>query len=368
MRRTQIVKMIMTLILSFALMAGLAFTVSAEQSNLLPAAYQVYFSGIDNRGELIAESHSDANIIITVNTDTKQILLVHIPRDYCIEFASDPGFRDKITNCGLKGISNIVASVNRFMGLQMEYYVRIGFQGVIDFIDANGGLDVYSEYEFTTGNMKGYHFVEGINKMDGAAALAYARERYAYDSGDRQRGRNQMYLMKALVDSFSKGSVLENLQSFLTAMEGNFETNIPAAYLLSMGTAQVLDQDSWNIVMYSLDGTESSVNGEYVMEPDMATVEEAKSLIQKVMNGEILDQEADGSGTVTSKVTDFGDKELIMRVQAALNAAGYDCGEPDGIMGPNTEKAIYNYTVEHGISPTSSINYEIMNSLGISTD
>ena len=360
MKKTK--KWIVTLMIAFAMAFVLALPASAEQTPLMPAAYQIYFSGIDNRGPLIAESRSDANVIITVNTETKQILLVHIPRDYFIEFASDPGFKDKLTNCGLKGISNVVASVNRFLDQRIEFYVRIGFQGVIDFIDANGGITVNSAYEFNTGK---YHFAEGANTLDGAAALAFARERQSFDTGDRQRGQNQMALMSAIVESFSQGDALSNLQAFLTAMEGNYETNVPAQYILTLGASQVLDQSAWNIVTYSLNGTDSSFEGEYVMEPDMETVETAKTLMQRVMDGEMLDQ-ADAPATSTvSNVIDLTDKELIRKTQEALNAAGYDCGEADGVIGAKTSQAIQDYEADHDLTPYSGMNRELLHSLGV---
>ena len=97
----------------------------AEEANTPPAAFSVYFSGIDNRGPLIEKSRTDANVICTVNTDTRQILLVSIPRDYYVPLSVSNGQKDKLTHSGIYGIKAVVDSVNMLFGTDMQYYVRL---------------------------------------------------------------------------------------------------------------------------------------------------------------------------------------------------------------------------------------------------
>ena len=342
-------------------------TAFAEDGDL-PAAFQVFFSGIDNRGPLIPESRSDANIIITVNTDTKQILLVHIPRDFTLEFAGMEGYYDKLTNSGLFGNQTVMETVNKLFQTDIQYFIRFNFQGFIDFIDAMGGVDVYSEFTMQTGNQPGASFVKGINEdVDGTSALAYCRERYSYDTGDLQRGRNQMWTIMAAVKAFTKGDALQNFQTILDNTTGCYETNVPMAYVVKMLQAQQAEGSDWNVVMYGCNGIDSeSPTGAYLMEPDMTTVEHAKELMQRVINGEILDQVKDAPRTsIVESVTDLWGEQTIRNVQTVLKEAGYYTGEVDGRYGPATEDAIRRYQEEHGLSISGKADRGTVKALGL---
>ncbi len=354
-----------TLLLALSLILALAVPAMAK-SDPFPAAFQVFFSGIDNRGPIVAESRSDANVLITINTETKQILLVHIPRDYYIEFAGTGGKKDKLTHCGMLGIQTMLDSINAFFETDIQYYIRFNFQGFVDFINDIGGVDVYSEYTIDTHNEEGYHFEEGYNSMDGDAALAYSRERYSYTSGDRQRGRNQMFVIKAAVEAFSNGSILRNFKAFLEATTGCYEMNIPLSYVTQMLLGQTVNPSDWNVVICSVDGYDSSANGAYVMEPDLGTVEKAKELMNRVLAGEILDQEKDAPrGSVIDQLEDLTNSDLAKQVQAALNEAGFDCGTVDGMVGPNTRAAIAAFQKARGLTVTQRIDKELLEALGI---
>ena len=102
------------------------------------------------------------------------------------------------------------------------------------------------------------------------------------------------------------------------------------------------------------------------MEPDMESVEAAKALMQRVMDGEILDQDTDAPNLIEGEgAIDFGTKEMIMKVQTALNDAGYDCGIPDGVMGPQTQKAIKEYQEANGLSVNGAISMQMAKLLGL---
>ena len=352
-------KRILAAMLIVLLAAQIMVPVFAEESET-SNAFQVLFSGIDNRGPLIPESNTDANIIITVNTDTKQILLVHIPRDYYVE--AEDGTKDKLTNHGLKGIDSVLWAVNNFFEAEIQYYLRFNFQGFIDFIDAMGGIDVESEYTFSVGD---YHYVKGMNHLNGSQALAFARERKSFKIGDRQRGRDQMLLMKAGIKAFTSGNALNNYAAILEMTRGCLETNVSYSYITRMLGAQLDSKAEWNVVMTSVDGTDSSSGSAYVMEPDMETVKKAQDLMQRVLDGEILDQEKDAPYHQDAGALDFADKEYIKRVQTALNEAGYDCGEPDSIVGSRTKDAIRAYQEASGLDVTGIIGRELVKSLGV---
>ena len=357
---------LITTILSLMAFFVLASQCFAEESTESEpgTAFRVYFSGIDNRGPLIPESNTDANVIITVNTDTRQILLVHIPRDYNLEFVGIGG-QDKLCNCGMYGIQTVLDTVNNLMDTDIKYYIRFNFQGFIDFIDAMGGIDVYSEYEVYTWNQPGAHLMEGMNHINGTDALAYGRERYSYNTGDFQRGRNQEWLIKAGVDAFTKGAILDNFQFFLNATRACYETNVSMDYVEKMLTAQQKERLDWNVVMYDLVGISSSAQNKYRMDPDMETVEYAKTLMQRVLDGEIVDQDEIPYTIGETYSVYLGDPELNKAVQTKLNELGYNCGAVDGVIGSQTQKAITAYRDDNGLTHPGKVDRELCKSLGI---
>ena len=354
---------VIVLILILAVQMALpSFAEEPQVENQLSNVFQIFLSGIDARGEMTDESRTDANIVATVNMNTKQVLLVHVPRDYYLDFPD--GTKDKLSINGLKGIRSVLWCVGNLFKYDIPYYARINFNGFVEVIDAMGGVDLESDYEFTT-SLGGFHIDKGMNHLNGEQALGFVHERYAFNAGDRQRGRDQMILLEACINQLSSGSALENLPAFLEATNNFMETNIPFNVILQMLQAQGTE-GQWNVVSTSVDGTDSSLGDSYVMEPNMESVEAARTLMQRVMDGEILDQDTDAPNLIEGEgAIDFGTKEMIMKVQTALNNAGFDCGTPDGVAGPQTKKAIREYQEANGLTVSGDINMELARSLGL---
>jgi LCP family protein required for cell wall assembly len=259
--------------------------------------YTIFVSGIDNRGGIVAKSRSDVNIIVTANMTTRQLLLVSTPRDYYVPLSISNGVPDKLTHAGIYGISVCMDTLGMLYDMDINYYVRLNFDGFINIIDALGGITVESDYDFDTQNTTGYHFNQGANEVDGTAALAFARERYAFTEGDRQRGRNQMAVIKGVIDKALSPELLKNYSSILSSVQDCFETNISYETIARLLQKQLATGGSWNVVSYSVDGTGdtqkpySMSSTAYVMVPDYTTVEHAKELMQQVRDGEIISQE-----------------------------------------------------------------------------
>lgn len=259
--------------------------------------YTIYISGIDTRGEMIAKSRSDVNIIATINTDTHQVLLVSTPRDYYVPLSISNGVPDKLTHAGIYGIDVCMGTLGMLYDININYYFRVNFGGFVKIIDALGGITVNSDYEFSSGNVNGYHFNQGENYMNGEQALVFARERYAFQEGDRQRGRNQMAVIQGVINKALSPDLLKNYSSVLSSLDGCFGTNISYEEIAGLLQKQLKEGGSWNVVTYSVDGTGatekpySMSQKAYVMVPDYNTVDKAKSLMQAVRDGETITQE-----------------------------------------------------------------------------
>ena len=241
------------------------------------------------------------NILAVVNPKTRQILLINTPRDYYLPLAFN-GELDKLTHAGMYGVQESMAVLDNLYGTKTSYYGRINFWGLIDIVDALGGIDVYSDYSFTTaaGDVAGYgdreySYTEGWNHMNGIEALTFSRERYSFSDGDNQRGKNQMKVIQAIIEKATSPSVLAKYQDLLKAVSDNFITNISYDQISSLVQMMQKDGASWNIqTMSATQGSGDTMQpcyssyGEllYVMPPDYDSVNRIREVIDQVMNGE----------------------------------------------------------------------------------
>ena len=252
--------------------------------------FTVYISGIDTYGDVMNTSRSDVNIIAAVNTKTKKIQLVSTPRDYYVHIPVSGDAYDKLTHAGIYGVQCSVGAMEGLYGKTVDYYVRMNFTGFETIIDAIGGIDVESDEEFTvTGG--GYHFNKGMNHMSGIEALAFARERKAFATGDNQRGIDQMKVITATIQKLtSSRDVLLNYNTIFDKVSDSFQTNMPQEVLYKIVNRQLADNTGWDVQSYAVSGQGSSAvtfsmpgRSLYVMLPDESMVEEAKKKIDAVL-------------------------------------------------------------------------------------
>ena len=313
--------------------------------------YTIYLSGIDTRGEMTAKSRSDVNIIATVNTDTHEILLVSTPRDYFVPLSISGGAPDKLTHAGIYGIDVCMDTLGMLYDIDINYYFRINFGGFVKVIDALGGITVNSDYDFDSKNILGYHFNKGENYVNGEQALIFARERYAFQEGDRQRGKNQMEVIRGVVKKALSPEILTSYSSILSSLDGCFGTNITYEEIAQILQQQLTNGGDWTIVSYSVNGTGatekpySMSQKAYVMVPDYNTVDKAKSLMEKVRNGEVVTQEeadapVNGStstdSTSTEAVTEPG--TVASETQAATDTTAADGTTTEGTADTTTQQ------------------------------
>ena len=263
--------------------------ISSENSKytINNGVFNVYISGIDTSGNISNVSRSDANILATVNTNTHEVLLTSIPRDYYVTLHSK-GARDKLTHSGIYGINETVATVEDLLDVDINYYVRVNFTTVIKLVDTLGGIEVYSDYDFST---QGYHFNKGYNYLNGSQALAFSRERHSFASGDNQRVKNQQAVIEAIMKKvLNSTTLLTRYTDILNTLEGSFQTNIEQSEISNLVKGQLSNMSSWKIRNNSLTGTGSygptySMGSTrlYIMLPNETSVANAKAEIDEVM-------------------------------------------------------------------------------------
>lgn len=258
-----------------------------ETPEEVPETFVMYLSGIDTYGGVSARSRSDVNILAVVNTKTKDILLLSTPRDAYLAYNQTGGAKDKLTHAGIYGVEASMDALEQLYDINIDYYLRLNFTGFMDIIDALGGIDVNSEYKFTVEPIKTYEV--GMNHLNGIEALAFARERYSFEDGDFQRAKNQMEVIRALVQKAASSSLLTNYNSVMNAVSGSFETSMPEEQIAALVRMQLSDMSQWNIKSYTTAGAGRyaetySMPGQnlYVIDLAPEAVEEAKKLIGEV--------------------------------------------------------------------------------------
>ena len=267
----------------------------------------VFLSGMDVYGDLEQTSRSDVNIMACVNPTTKQVLLVSVPRDAYVEIPGITyGEKDKLTHAGMYGIQYSIAAMEEIFDLDISYYVRINFASLIMMVDALGGIDVESDYAFSTyykqynadtDTWTYYEYKKGMNHLDGIYALAFARERMNAAGGDYQRAKNQQKVIAALLEKIKSPAFLTGYTGLLSSLEGKMDTNFTSQQLASLVKMQLNDGADWNIVSSSVYGISSEEYcASYAGSPlavevlDDDSIEAVKEVIDKLMKGEVISE------------------------------------------------------------------------------
>ena len=281
-------------------------TISAK--DIVTKPFILYLSGCDQSGKITTRGRSDVNILAVVNPKTKQILLLSTPRDYYVELSIAKGqMKDKLTHAGIYGIDVSMDTLGNLYDVDVDLYFKVNFTGFKEVIDALGGIEVDSDVAFTAGTNASsqsagntYSFTKGINKLDGDAALAFARERHAFASGDNQRGKNQMKVIAGVVKKMQSTALLTNYAQIMDSVSESFETNMSTSQIQALVKMQLADMSGWDIVSQAVTGTGDSTKvysspklNHYVMIPDEESVAEAKAMIKKVQDGESLSEKSE---------------------------------------------------------------------------
>ena len=269
--------------------------VSADTGiDLANDSYNIYISGIDQWASEkgMDLERSDVNMIATICPKTRKILLTSIPRDSYIKLHT-AGQMDKLTHTGVYGIDETLGTVEDWLGIDLNYYVKMNFSAVVDIIDAIGGVDVYSPKEFKPSKRSWWTVKKGWNHMSGKYALAFARERKAFNNEDSQRVENQQRVVDAILTKMmTSPALLTNYPEILKAAGDNMSTNMSTDDMQALVKMQLADLGAWDIESqksegeYDMDYVASLTQDQkfqvYKTDPD--SVQACLDNINKVMN------------------------------------------------------------------------------------
>lgn len=256
-------------------------------------AFNIYISGIDTYGPISSVSRSDVNIIMTVNQETKKILLTTTPRDSYVPIADGGNNqKDKLTHAGIYGVDASIHTLENLYGIDLNYYARLNFTSFLKLIDLLGGVDVYNDQEFTSlhGN---YHFPVGNVHLNSEQALGFVRERYSLTNGDGDRGRNQQKVIAAIIQKLTSAEALKNFDGIIQGLQDSVQTNMPPETMVSLANAQLASGGKYTVITRDLKGTgrmdlpsyampDSNL---YMLEVDPNSLETLKTEIKDIMEG-----------------------------------------------------------------------------------
>ena len=290
---------------TLSFLSGSSVKNTSAVSDVTKHPFNFIITGIDVDGTIDAEGRSDVNMVVTVNPKTQQILMTSIPRDYEIYMAEFDNAMDKLTHTGFYGVQTTIGAEEQLFDTKVNYYVKVNFTTVERFIDAVGGIDVVSEYEFTPVKLKSWTVQEGLNHMNGKQALAFARERKAFPNGDHQRIKNQQLVFEALIKkATSSRTMILSYSKVLTSLRNYFEMSFSSREIRKLVKFQLAKDPDWKIFKNTIVGGDGSLptystGGDYayVMTQDPESIENAKTLINAVLDGK--DLQADENGAVT---------------------------------------------------------------------
>lgn len=257
-------------------------------------AFTVLVSGNDSYGTLQdSNTRSDANLLLTVNPKTGTILMTSIPRDYYVELVCPDdetestcpvGSYDKLTHSGLMGIKSTEKTIEKALGIKINYNVRINFSSVVNLVDALDGIDL----DIKKGEEVDIFYVNsqpglsvGKHHVDGETALAFARERHAYADGDNQRVRNQQKVFKAIFKRIVSPKMITNYGKFMDALAVAFDTNLSGDEISKFVKYELNNMPDWKIESYAI-----------VAEPDYQFCYQSQSYASVVQQNDIMNEVA----------------------------------------------------------------------------
>lgn len=295
---------------------NLTDTIQQDQDLADLRPFSVLILGLDAEDGV---RRSDTMIVATVNPQEGSTKMISIPRDTLIEMPETQQ-QEKINAIYSRSrgdISALIDFLEDYLDIPISFYTSLDFEGLVELVDALGGVTVDSPLSFTVQdseeNMDAIEIEEGVQQLDGERALGYARMRKQDPRGDWGRQERQREVIESVLDELMSLNSVTNFHSILDAIEPNMETNLTGNQLLSIaGNYRHAAND---IESLTLDGEADYVyflhygQEVYVWEPYEETLEE----IQDELREHLELEETDSSLNEESFDAQFEENESFDR-------------------------------------------------------
>ncbi|QGJ66433.1 LytR family transcriptional regulator [Bacillus velezensis] len=260
--------------------------------NMKKKPFSILFMGIENYATSGKGGRSDSLIVVTLDPRNKTMKMLSIPRDTRVTLAGDTtGNKTKINAAFAKGgADETVSTVEDLLGIPIDKYVTVDFNGFKDVIDEVGGVDVKVPFDFDemsdVSKKKRIYFKKGNMHLNGEQALAYARMRKQDKRGDFGRNDRQKQILNALIDQMSRAGNIAKIDKIAETASNNVQTNIRITEGLALQqiysgfTSKKIDTLTITGSDLYLGGT-ATTRGTYYFQPDPANLEKVRQELQK---------------------------------------------------------------------------------------
>lgn len=256
--------------------------------------FNIYVVGTDFAGL------NDFNMLISVNTKTKKILLTSIPRDYHIEVAGMKGIKDNITYMSALGIDTSIKSLENFFDTKIDYYIKINTSSLVTLVDKIGGITYCSDYEYQTTHAmvldtyndstgKKLYVKKGCQHFNGIQTLTVARERVRIPGSDSARQDNCRKIIIAIFNKMKSLDTVLNYNDLLQSLSSSYETTLPKETIQVLGKETLQANSKWEIMEQAVNGTDVigyvhlNTVRDYTMTPNMDSVNSAIKNIDMIV-------------------------------------------------------------------------------------
>lgn len=266
-----------------------------KQKENVKESFNILISGKDFAGL------TDYNAIVTVNTNTHEILLTSIPRDYYMEIAGQNGKKDSLSHLFIYDEETLEKTLENFFDIDIDYVINIKAEGLVKIVDEVGGITYCSNQAFTTthalilndyndsGKQKLY-VKKGCQELNGIETLTVARERNAFVGRDRMRQKNAQKIIIAIFNKMKSANLFAKYNDILDALGDSYSTTIPKKVVTDIAK-DTIDGANWKFITQSVDGSDkwdadiAILNGKgYAMIPNKQDVVNATNKINEVLN------------------------------------------------------------------------------------
>lgn len=243
----------------------------------LTEPFSILLMGVDSEKDGLdssVASNGDSLIAVTFNPSTSNITMLSIPRDsYVPIMCFKDHYENKITHAAWNGTDCMIDTIENFLNVPIDYYVKINFKGVVGLVDALGGITANVPVDMCVGNSDRKIPIclkKGVQHLNGEQALVLSRDRHSQAGGDLDREQNQQAVIKAILDKVKNIRNIDQITDILNSISRNIDTNFSTDQILSfynIGKELLLTSGDFKINSLLLQG-----NGQMIYDENMGLV------------------------------------------------------------------------------------------------
>ncbi|PDY45579.1 LCP family protein [Bacillus pseudomycoides] len=256
----------------------------AEDVEITKEPFSVLIMGIEDYATDGQNGRTDSLMFATINPKTKNVSLMSIPRDSRVTIAGK-NKKDKINAAHAYGGEKMaLETVENFLGVPVDHYVKIDFKGFKGIVDAVGGITVDVPFNFEERSDIDYYkliqFKQGQQELNGEEALAYVRMRKQDPNGDYGRAARQRQVLAAVVHKLNSASTVFKIKDLAEVVGKYVKTDIPVSDGLALYN-KLSGFDPSNIQTIKLEGEDKKLNDIYYFIPNEMSVQNVRNEILK---------------------------------------------------------------------------------------